>query len=248
MLREAARVHTSNGSAAPANVIARRRSLPGSRAVVGGFLVALAALGVFAALQGASEHPTTRYVVVARDVSAGTTLTPADLRTDLVDLPGGVASRAFTDPGSLVGRVAIGPMSEGELVQRSAVVEQWKAGTAYQVSLPIERSRALAGGLVAGETVDVLVTYSTETIVVSRGASVIRSDTGGRGTISSGGETVLVLAVQSPDEVLAITHGSQVGKVTVVRTTGIAAAEPGPDTYRPPSGNAAAGGTERVGG
>jgi Flp pilus assembly protein CpaB len=246
--REATRVHTPNGITAPSNVIARRRSLPGGRAVVGGFLVALAVLGVFVAVKGASKHPTTRYVVVARDVAAGTTLTPSDLTTDLVDLPGGVASRAFTDPGSLVGRIAIGPMTEGELVQRSAVVEPSEAGTAYQVSLPIERSRALAGGLVAGETVDVLVTYASETIVVSRGATVIKSDTGGRGTISSGGETVLVLAVQTPDEVLAITHGSQVGKVTVVRTTGVTADDPGPDTYRPPSGDAAGAASERAGG
>jgi hypothetical protein len=80
-----------------------------------------------------------------------------------------------------------------------------------------------------------LVTYTAETIVVSRGATVIKSDTGSRGTISSGGEAVLVLAVRTPDEVLAITHGSQVGKVTVVRTTGAPNGDPGPDAYRPPN-------------
>ena len=233
-----ASAHTSNGSVAPENVIARRRSLPGSRAVVGGFLIALAALGVFVALQRASTTPTTRYVVMAHDVASGTTLTPSDLATDVFALPDGVADRSYTDPSALVGSVAIGPLTAGELVQRSAVVERSKAGTAYQVSLPIERSRALAGGLVAGETVDVLVTYSNETIVVSRGATVIKSDSGSRGTISAGGETVLVLAVQTPDEVLAITHGSQIGKVTVVRTTGLPADESGPDAYRPPSANA----------
>lgn len=118
---------------------------------MGGLLVALAAVGVFSAYRGASKQPSTRYVVVARDLAAGTILSPADLSTELVDLPGAVAGRAFTDPGTLVGRITIGPLREGELVQGSVVIDQSRVGTTYQVSLPVERSRALAGGLIAGQ-------------------------------------------------------------------------------------------------
>src|SRR4051794_10190880 len=238
----------SNGVGRTTNVVARRRSLPSGRAVVGGFLIALAALGVFVAAQSAARHPTDHYVVVAHDVAPGSTLTAADLDTSSIDLPGGLAGRAFTDPRVLIGQVTLGPLTTGELVQRSAVVAPGQAGAAFQVSLPIERSRALAGGLAAGEVVDVLVTYSSETIVVSRGATVVRSDSGTRGTIGSGGETVLVLAVRSPDEVLAVTHGSQVGKVTVVRTTGVTGADTGPDSYQPPAPDAAAGASGRSNG
>jgi hypothetical protein len=226
-------------------VVTRRRGLPSGRAVVGGFLIALAALGVFVAYQGAARHATTQYAVVAHDVAPGSILTAADLETAGMELPNELAGRAFTDPSALVGKVTLGPLTDGELVQRSAVVAPAQAGSAYQVSLPIDRSRALAGGLVAGEVVDVLVTYASETIVVSRGATVVRSDSGGRGTIGSGGETVLVLAVRSPDEVLAITHGSQVGKVTVVRTTGVADEDVGPNSYQPPTPDAGAGAAGR---
>ncbi|MEY2463536.1 MAG: hypothetical protein QOH64_1674 [Acidimicrobiaceae bacterium] len=208
---------------------------------MGGLLVALAAVGVFSAYRGASKQPSTRYVVVARDLAAGTILSPADLSTELVDLPGAVAGRAFTDPGTLVGRITIGPLREGELVQGSVVIDQSRVGTTYQVSLPVERSRALAGGLLAGEKVDLLVTYANETIVVSRGATVIKSDTTSRGAIGPGGETTLILAVATPDEVLAIAHGSQAGKVTVVRATGVAASEPGPASYHPPSASGKGG-------
>ena len=47
--------------------IVRRRALPSGRAVTGGFLMALAALGVFVAARGAGQPATQNYVVVAHD-------------------------------------------------------------------------------------------------------------------------------------------------------------------------------------
>src|SRR5687768_720166 len=48
--------------------VRRRSALPTGRAVVGGFLVALAALGIFAAYSSATAGPTTSYVVARRDL------------------------------------------------------------------------------------------------------------------------------------------------------------------------------------
>ena len=60
-------------------------------------------------------------------------------------------------------------------------------------------------------------------------------DDAGRSTIASSGEIVVVLALDQPDDVLAVTHASQAGKVTLVRSTGVpSTVDPGADSYTPP--------------
>ena len=61
---------TTNGHAGP-KPVTRRQALPGGRAVLGGFLVAASAVGVFAAWTSSSRGPTARYVVVTDDVAPG---------------------------------------------------------------------------------------------------------------------------------------------------------------------------------
>jgi hypothetical protein len=149
-------VREGNGAAAGSataqspRLLARRRSLPSGRAVVGGFLVALAALGAFVAARGTGNGPSHHYVVAAHDIVAGTKLTARDLRTSAVDLPDDMAARAFTDTAAVVGRVATTSLASGELVQASSVVGGDAADPRFQLSVPVERSRALDGLLVAG--------------------------------------------------------------------------------------------------
>jgi pilus assembly protein CpaB len=219
--------------------ILRRRALPSGRAVAGGFLMALAALGVFVAARGAGARPTQNYVVVAHEVIAGTTLTDDDLTFAALDLPGSLASHAFTSRSSVVGQVAIAHLSAGDLVQSSVVVAGDAADQRMQLSIPVERARALDGLLEPGERVDVLATYpgdaSGETIVVARGAEVRRVDNGSRSALSASDNTVLVLAVDDPDAALAVAHASQAGKVTIVRATGAPDQELS-SSYQPPEG------------
>ena len=61
--------------AAPSHIIRPRRAWPGSRATVGGLLVALAAIGLFSAFQNANAGPETRYVVTLDRIAPGTILT-----------------------------------------------------------------------------------------------------------------------------------------------------------------------------
>jgi Flp pilus assembly protein CpaB len=205
--------------------------------VVGGFLVAIAALGAFVAARGTGNGPSHHYVVVAHDIVAGTTLTSSDVRTEAVDLPDTIASRAFTDPQDLVGRVLTTTLRTGELVQASNVVSGDAADPRFQLSVPVERSRALDGQLASGEQVDVLVTYGSgadgATFVVVRRADVLRVDQRDSGSLTSSTEIVLLLAVNSPGDALAVTHAAQAGKITIVRATA-AGANDGPDSYRPP--------------
>ena len=209
----------------PTRRIDRRIPLPGGRAVVGGLLIALAAIGVFAAWTAATEEATRPFVVVAQAVRPGVVLGPSDLEVRGFDLPADVADRAYADPEDLVGAVALAPLGEGELVQRSAVREAGGSGVgrpASEMSFAVDADRAVDGGLQVGERVDVLATFGTgedaTTEIVVRGAQVLaatRND-GGIGSRT----LVLTLALDDSDDVLALTHAVRAGEVTVVRTTG----------------------------
>ena len=200
--------------------------------------MAIAALGAFVAARGDSTGPSGSYVVVAHDVVPGTKLQAADLATVSMDLPNGLAQRAFTDVDAVVGRLTTSPLSHGELVQASAVLGGDAADPRYQLSVPVERSRALDGLVARGEKVDVLVTYGSGTnggtFVVARRAEVLRVDQNEHGALGAGGEMIVVLAVDSAEHALAVTHAAQAGKLTLVRATG-AGTDVGPDSYQPPT-------------
>ncbi len=201
-----------------------RRTLPGGRAVVGGFLVALAAVGIFAAYTGATADTRQGYLVSRQDLPIGHRIQSADLATLPMDLPPELRSRATRDPSRLVGTVVIGPLAKGELIQSSDVARVETEGTiGPQVSFSIDSARALDGRLKVGELVDVVATYdaagSSQTLVVARGARVVgRSKP--TSTLSDGGKEVITLSVPTRADTLAVAHAANAGDVTLVRVTG----------------------------
>src|SRR5437764_87460 len=84
------------------------------------------------------------------------------------------------------------------------------------------RARRL-GALKQGEKVDVLATYGTGadayTAVVLRQALVTEVDRG-RSSLGDTGSSVVSVAVDDPDDELAMAHALQLGKLTVVVATG----------------------------
>jgi Flp pilus assembly protein CpaB len=222
----AAATNGSSGRSAGREV-RRRRALPGGRAVVGGFLVAASAVGVFAAYADAGAAPRTSYVVVVDEVVAGQRLRPADLALVPLDLPAAQQAVSFTDADLLVDAVALGPMAAGQLVQLSDVARPVGGEDRAQISLAVRPGSALGGSrtyLRGGELVDVLVTYTSagapETSTVARDAVVVDVLTGGEAIGGSGAVTV-VLAVP-PEELEAVAQAGAAGEVTLVRTTGLA--------------------------
>ncbi|HET7486383.1 MAG TPA: SAF domain-containing protein [Acidimicrobiales bacterium] len=211
----------------------RRRSLPGGRAVVGGFLVALAAVGTFAAYTGATADTRVPYLVARHDLAAGHRITNADLGALPMDLPAALRSRAFRRPSELVGAMVVGPVSGGELLQSGSVVTGSAAGDQPQISFSIPASRAMGGTLRPGELVDVLATYGTGdtgyTEAVVRGARVTdRSAT--RGSLADRGDEIITLAVPEPSDTLAVAHAVNAGEVMLVLSGTLGG---GATTYRP---------------
>ncbi len=217
----------------------RRPSLPNGRAVVGGFLVALSALGIFVAYARATSAPSTSFVVARRDIPVGATLTADDLDHLTMTLPNGLAGRsAFRTERTLIGATTVGPVRQGELVQAGDVVRKRSGPSELEVSFAIERPRAVSGSLRAGERVDVLATFGAGgdvyTVVAVRQARVLESRPS-NGSLAASDTDVIRLAVASADEALALTHAVNAGEVTLVRATGASASGVVGQTYRAPS-------------
>ena len=221
-----------------ARSLRRRRAMPGGRAVAGGFLVALAAVGIFAGYTDATSGPSVRYLVAGRDLPLGHRIAAADLEAVALELPDELASRSYRSPSQVTGAVVVGPVGKGELVQTSDVLAGGEAPGERQISFPVESARAVNGQLRRGEQVDVLATYGTGvdayTVVVVAGARVA-DRTSSRQSLSDRGDEVVTLALPASADALAVAHAVNAGEVTLVRTAGTAAdATPAPAAYSAP--------------
>lgn len=211
-----------SASTAPVRLAGRRPALPNGRAVVGGLLVATAVVITFAAWSGVDDQPDGRFVVAARDLPVGETVDPEDVELVAVDLPGRLAGRAFDDVAPVLGQRTVAPLTEGELVQRSAIVVPEDGAGGRQISFAIDVADALAGTLEEGEAVDLLVTYGSggdsRTEVVAAGATVAALPADDADDV--GGQTVVLLSLPEGADVLALTNAIRQGSLTIVRSVG----------------------------
>ena len=209
--------------------IRRRRPLPGSRAVLGGFLLAVAALGLYLAYAQASATHRISFVVAARNLGPGHRITASDLTTMAMELPPEMArSLAFRQPAELVGSISVAPLSPGELVQVSDVVRAGGAGAPVRLmSMAVPVSRAVNGAISVGDTLDVLATLGTgvqaQTSVVAAGVEVV-AISGSSGGFGSAGDRSLIVTLSVPNasEVVALAQASNAGQIVLVRSTGAA--------------------------
>jgi len=211
----------------PGRRIRRQRGLPGGRAVVGALLVAAAAVAVFAAYLNATSEPATRYLVADGAIAPGTMIEDGQRARELfsaapIELLPPVDQRVLPvdELDSLVGQVVIVGMERGDLLQRSAVLEAGGVGDAQVMSFAVPRADAVAGGLVPGERIDVLATYTldgeTFTAFIVRGVPLVGSEAG---TASGGGSVTLTVAVSSLEDVQALGHAVNTASVFVTRST-----------------------------
>ena len=201
----------------------RRPPLPAPRALLGAALVAAAVVGTFVAAGGGAPPAAPLRVVAAADLAPGEVVARDDLTTTPADL-GAADGAAFADPGELVGAVVLAPVAAGELVQAGAValpVDGAPPAPARQLTLSLERDRALGGHLRPGEQVDVITTLGTgpeaETTVAARRVPVVRIDTADDGLATT---VAVTLAPADEDEVVALVHAGEVGAVVLARPGG----------------------------
>lgn len=225
--------HTQPGDA-PARTVRRHRGLPGSRAVVGGLLVAAAAVGLFAAATRDSGGPRHSFVVARRDLAAGARLQASDLAVVPMDLAPELRARAFSSASPLVGTTLLAPLGQGELVQASAVVTRPGDAAGRELTFTLERGR-VGSGIKDGERVDLLGTFGTGvdafTVVVVRQALLVGIDRARTSAGDTGPATVSV-SIDDPADAVALAHAVQLAKITLVRATGAPPLAGVPPTYR----------------
>lgn len=187
--------------------------------MLGGVLMALAAVGVYVAYAQASERPTDPVVVAVRPLRVGEVVEIADLRTIEAALPDSAAKVTFGEIAAVAGRVVLGPIGAGELVQTGSVTDDASAAAIHEVAISLPRHQIAVGRLKQGERVDVFVTYDDRTMSVVRGVEVVQIGADESGSLTSDRELTLVVAVPSGEVVAAVVHAVRTGDVTVVRST-----------------------------
>jgi SAF domain len=213
---------------------------------VGGFLVAVAAVVVFAAALAAAGGDTRSYVVAAHALPAGTVIGPGDTTTARMGLNTANRASAFTDAGRLVGRGLTIAVQPGELIESSMVATPAGANR-RPVSIPVDASSLAA--LAAGESVDVLSTSSASgasasgasasgasgsgasgsgasnasagITVVMRGATLWSVERAGGGLLSpaTGSTVVVTLGVSDLAEAEQLVNAAHTGTVELVQAT-----------------------------
>ncbi|MDQ4133630.1 MAG: SAF domain-containing protein, partial [Actinomycetota bacterium] len=203
----------ANGSS-PGNgprLIRRRRGLPNSRALIGGVLVAAAAVGLFAAYLSVAAEPDQVYVVARSRLAPGAPLRASDLALERMELPPALRARAFDRVAALEGATVLAPLEPGELVQAGAVVASGGQPAIRELSFPIDRAH-LGAGLREGERVDILATFGTGeeavTASVLRQALVVGLQTD-KSTLANGGAVVITVAVEDQAAEMALAHAVQ---------------------------------------
>ena len=199
-----------------------RFTIPKQRAVIGGFLIALAALLAFVAAGGDGSGASVRFIVARHHLTAGTRLTASDLEIRSSAADDDLASHGFDSAEALMGSTMLVAVDSGELIQRSAV-RTGPIELEPSFSFPIGREHALDGDLRAGDSVDVLATFSTgldaETAVLARSVRIDTVDTSDAST-SADGRLVITATFTTIDQILDVAHAAQVADLTLIRTTG----------------------------
>lgn len=211
---------------------------------MGGFLIAAAAVLVFAGVAAGGASPGRPWVVAAVPLSPGTLLAPSDLTTASMRLPSGTAAAAYRQADDLVGHTLTVAVSPGELVQRSMVGQAAGGANLRPVNLAVDPDSLT--GLAIGAPVDVLATPGADSTassgsasspaggsapavtVVVRGATLL-SEGRADSDLTTGSDTSQVtLGVSSLAEVEAVVAASQSGTITLVAAEASDGVGPGP--------------------
>lgn len=199
-----------------------RSIVPSGRAVVGGLLVAVAAVGTFAAWQQASGAPNTAYVVAREPLEPGQRLAADDVELQRIQLPDSVAGAAFSDEANVLGRVTLGPVGAGELLQATQLSEPPNAISHVELSFTLPRDRAVDGRLRSGDRIDVFVTRDEGTSAVLEHIQVVdvREATGP--SLVANADVTVTVSLEDATRRLDLIDAVRTGDVTLVRTTNAA--------------------------
>jgi Flp pilus assembly protein CpaB len=202
--------------------------------VVGGFLVAVAAVIVFAASLGGASRQGQHWVVATHALSPGAVLGPADLTSETMRLSSGPAGLAYRQTTAVEGRVLAVGLQAGELIQGPMLVPSNQEPSLRPVSLAVDP--VSLAGLSPGQPVDVLATPTTGsgvTVIVARGATLLDVASSSSNLLAPGGEGQVTIGVATLSEVEAVVQAAHAGTITLVAAERSDGVGPGPGSATP---------------
>jgi hypothetical protein len=117
------------------------------------------------------------------------------------------------------------------------VVAKTSGPASREVTFAVPRA-TLAASLEAGERVDVVATFGTGveafSTVVLQQATVVAIDRG-RPRVPQGDDVAVTVAIDEAERAVAMAHALQLGKLTVVRSTGAPPIAPSQGVFRAPT-------------
>lgn len=193
---------------------------PTNRAILGGLLVALSALGLYAATAMATEDESTSWLVARRAIPPGSTVTKDDLALARGSLPPAVSGHLLADWRQVIGKVTSRPIERDSLITTDAVqpvVASDAKGRRVSVELP--RASALGGAVSVGQRLDVVAIGDGDepAAVVAPRATVVAVSSPQSGTLIDSGagslsnRVVVTVIVASVDEATAVLAASKGG-------------------------------------
>lgn len=211
-----------------------RTGLPGGRAALGGLLVALAALALFAALSQNGQRDQAAYVVATHTLPQGAIVQAGDLALRHGSVAGELRSRTVARADDAVGRVLLGPVSAGDPLLRHQLAPGGAASVPPQLSFAVGPERSLGGSLRAGDHLRVLVTYGQDqdapTEVAAPDVEVLDVRQGSDAALGSSSALIVTVAVPRDRDATALARASTAGKLTIVRLGAVPPSTAAPKT------------------
>lgn len=206
-----------------------RAILPSGRALLGALLLAISGVATFVAWQGAAVGEGPPSVVARRQLVPGRPISADDLRVVSLALPPDQAARTFHSVDEVAGRLAYGPIDEGELVQGGQVSSRQAAPGTVELAMALPRDRLLDGSLRAGDWVDVFMSDDAHTEQIATHVQVVALSSGDPASLVSGDELVVTLALARAADRVGLIDAARRAEVTLTRsaTTTAPAEEPG---------------------
>jgi Flp pilus assembly protein CpaB len=183
----------------------------------------LAMLLVFAVLR---ERDTTVPVALAAGaIRPGTPLTTGMFRYANVKVPASVRAHLLTPRAAAGyrGWVAARAIAPGELVGDGDFRPPGSGGNLRSMSIPVDRSHAVAGALQGGDRVDVVqVSSDGRAFWAARGLQVIAVAAPPSGALSAPSSSYIVTVAVTAQQALAVAAAIRSDKFELVRSTGAA--------------------------
>lgn len=203
--------------------VGRGLGLPGTRAVVGGLLVALAVILLALGARDSGASAQTKFLITTTDLDAGSVIEASDLALAPMELYETTEASAYTDADDVVGKVALSPIERGGLVSSSSIAATSSdIGPQRSVALRLKPEQALNGSLRSGDRVDVVALGDESAEIIISSAVIVDVVIPETHSLGATDSVSLTVSVESAEEATKLVSAHSDNGITLIKASGLA--------------------------